>query len=325
MPEEANNSSLKILLLGSQMATGGRSASCWTRGAGLPRMGTQFTQRSGTTAKGLCEQYRKECAFPVIDLEAWRSGSGLANPFRLAGGLLRLYRLMRRERYQVIETFTHHANLLGLPAAWLARLPVRVAGHHGRIEQLPAWITRLHTRVINSRITSILVAVSTRVQKIATDEEGVAPEKIVVIPNRHASRNPAQPIEGTRSRYRQEIGLDDGGLLVLSVGRLVEQKGHIYLLEAIPAIVEQFPKTVFAIAGDGSQRAELEIRCEQLGISPSVRFLGTRSDVSELLQVADVFVLPSLWEGFPIALTRSHGSRFTGDRYAGRRRGRNRH
>ena len=302
MPEEANNSRLKILLLGSQMATGGAQRVLLDQGRWFAAHGHTVHAAFWYDREGLCEQYREECAFPVIDLEAWRSGSGLANLFRLAGGLLRLYRLMRKERFQVIETFTHHANLLGLPVAWLARLPVRVAGHHGRIEQLQAWITRLHTRVINSRITSVLVAVSTRVQKFAIEEEGVAPEKIVVIPNRHASRNPVQSMEETRSRYRQEIGLDDGGLLVLSVGRLVEQKGHIYLLEAIPAIVEQFPKTVFAIAGDGGQRAELEIRCEQLGISPSVRFLGTRSDVPELLQVADIFVLPSLWEGFPIAL-----------------------
>ncbi len=102
--------------------------------------------------------------------------------------------------------------------------------------------------------------------------------------------------------FCQELGLHPDGLLVLSVGRLTEQKGHIYLLEAIPGIIEQFPSTVFAIAGDGPLRAELEARAERLGISKSVHFLGMRSDVPALLQMAHIFALPSLWEGLPIAL-----------------------
>jgi glycosyltransferase involved in cell wall biosynthesis len=302
MPEEGKNSRLKILLLGSQMATGGAQRVLLDQGRWFHAQQHIVYAAFFYDREGLYDQYRGECAFPVIDLRAWQPGSGIANLFHLAGGLIRLFRLIRKERFQVIETFTHHANILGLPVAWLARLPVRVAGHHGRIEQLQAWITQLHSRVINSRITSAMVAVSNRVKKFSIEEEGISPEKIVVIPNGHASRSPTQSADDMRARYRKEIGHDDDGILVLSVGRLAEQKGHIYLLEAIPAIVKQFPKTVFAIAGDGLQRAELEARSEQLGISQSVRFLGTRSDVPELLQMADIFVLPSLWEGFPIAL-----------------------
>jgi glycosyltransferase involved in cell wall biosynthesis len=98
------------------------------------------------------------------------------------------------------------------------------------------------------------------------------------------------------------------GLLVLSVGRLTEQKGHVYLLEAIPAILEQFPDTIFAVAGDGPLRADLEARAKRLGIAKSVRLLGTRFDVPELLQMAHIFVLPSLWEGLPIALLEAMGA-----------------
>lgn len=86
--------------------------------------------------------------------------------------------------------------------------------------------------------------------------------------------------------------------LVLSVGRLDPQKGHRDLLAAATEI----PEAVFAIAGDGPERGELERAAERLGLHERVRFLGARLDIPELLAASDVFVLPSLYEGLPIAL-----------------------
>jgi glycosyltransferase involved in cell wall biosynthesis len=243
----------------------------------------------------------------VIDLQARRRGGGLANLFHLIGGLARLYSFLRKEHIQVVESFTHHANLLGLPVAWAAGVPVRVAVHQGRIENIPAWLVRLHTLMVNSSITSCLVAVSSRLQTYAIQVEGIAPEKIVMIPNGYSLRSPAQITPEERSRYGEELGLKPEAPLILSVGRLTEQKGHAYLLEAIPGVLEQVPNVVFAIAGDGPRRAVLEDKARQLGIAGSVRFLGMRADVPELLQMADVFVLPSLWEGLPLALLEAMG------------------
>ena len=151
-------------------------------------------------------KYREECAFPVIDLQAWRQGSGLANLFHLVRGLARLYSLMRREHFQVIEAFTHHANLLGLPVAWLAGVPVRVAVHQGRIEKLPGWLLRLHTWLVNSKMVSCLVAVSSRLQAYAIEIEGIAPEKIVMIPNGHSLGAPVKVTGDDRRPVLQGIG-----------------------------------------------------------------------------------------------------------------------
>jgi glycosyltransferase involved in cell wall biosynthesis len=308
MPEDRNSPSLKILLLGPSMATGGAQRVLLEQADWFEQSNHTIIAAFLYDREGLNGRYVEECAFPMINLEAWRPGSGLANIFHLIGGLVRLYRLMRKERFHVIESFTHHANLLGLPVAWAAGVPVRVAGHHGRVERLPTWLGRIHTLVVNSKITSSMVAVSRGVQTYAIEDEGIAPEKIVVIPNGHALPSQAQINSAVHSRLCDELGLRPEGLLVLSVGRLTEQKGHVYLLEAIPAILEQFPDTIFAVAGDGPLRADLEARAKRLGIAKSVRLLGTRFDVPELLQMAHIFVLPSLWEGLPIALLEAMGA-----------------
>jgi glycosyltransferase involved in cell wall biosynthesis len=296
-----------ILFLGSQMATGGAQRVLLDQASWFHHQGYQVAVAFFYDRERMGEKWRATYPFPVMELQAWRSRGGIANPFRLLRGWLRLYRLLRKGQYAVMETFTHHANLLGLPAAWAAGTPVRAASHHGRIGDFPDWLTRLHTWMVNSALASCLVVVSDRVRSDAVGSEGIKPDKIFVIANGiELSRQPLD--SSNRATLQNELDLPSGGLLALSVGRLTEQKGHSYLLEAIPAILEQYPDTVFAIAGDGPLKAELEAKAERLGISKRVRFLGMRSDVPALLQIADVFAFPSLWEGLPIALLEAMGA-----------------
>ena len=87
---------------------------------------------------------------------------------------------------------------------------------------------------------------------------------------------------------RASLDIPDDAFLALTIGRLTTQKGHTYLLEAVPAILERFPQVVFAFAGDGPLKKSLTRKVESLGIAPSVRFLGHCSDVWDLLEVTDI-------------------------------------
>ncbi len=86
--------------------------------------------------------------------------------------------------------------------------------------------------------------------------------------------------------------------VVLTVARLDEQKGHRYLLEA----AAQIPDAQFVLAGDGPLRLSLEAQARSLGLEERVKFLGYRTDISDLLADCDVFVLPSLYEGLPLSV-----------------------
>lgn len=96
-----------------------------------------------------------------------------------------------------------------------------------------------------------------------------------------------------------------GDRLVLSAGRLTEQKGYPYLLKAIPAILSAVPGARFYIAGDGELNASLQSMAKELGIQDSVVFMGMRTDLPFLFPQFDLFVLPSLWEGFPTVIMES--------------------
>ena len=90
--------------------------------------------------------------------------------------------------------------------------------------------------------------------------------------------------------------------MLLNVGRLVLAKNQAELIRAMPAILREFPRSHLLIAGEGPERRALEETISELGLSASVHLLGNRSDIPELLRLADVFVFPSLYEGHPGAL-----------------------
>ena len=93
--------------------------------------------------------------------------------------------------------------------------------------------------------------------------------------------------------------------VVLVAARLDPQKGHRHLLAAAARV----PDALFALAGDGPERPALERITDDLGLRDRVTFLGTRTDVAELLAVCDVFVLPSLYEGLPISVLEAMAAR----------------
>ncbi|HEY4717840.1 MAG TPA: glycosyltransferase family 4 protein, partial [Anaerolineales bacterium] len=182
------------------------------------------------------------------------------------------------------------------------RVPGRVGTHHGFILGSSRWMSRLHGRLTNSRVCSVMVAVSAQVREHAIRVEKAKDSKLVVIQN---GIEPLAQTVGTimdRETIREQLGVSANGLLLLTVGRLTVQKGHTVLLDVIAQIASRYPRALFAFAGDGPQRSHLVAQAARLGISDRVLFLGVRTDVANLLQAADIFVQPSLSEGLSIAL-----------------------
>jgi glycosyltransferase involved in cell wall biosynthesis len=249
--------------------------------------------------ENLCLQWQQANSFPIHDLRSYESGANtLRQALNIVRGVGRLWCLLRQGHFDVIEAFTQDSNMLGLPVAWLVGVPVRLATCHGQIERNSVLSTRVHTWLVNVGVASHLIAVSKRVGLQAL-EEGIEADNISVIPN---GISPVKVNAEGVSALRDEFGLADGMPFLLSIGRLIASKGHKYLIEAMPMVLEQFPDALLCIAGDGPVRGELEAQITRLELKRNVNILGTRGDVSELLALADVFILPSVSEGLPIAL-----------------------
>lgn len=296
---------LSILFFGTQMALGGAQKLLLDQARWFDAQGNRVTAAFFYDKQGLGERWRRGLGFELLTLTQIGSTGGLlAKAIGLLVGLVRLWSLLRRGRFDVIETFTYDSNLLALPLAWLAGVPVRIATHHGTIEGFPGWVERLHAWMINLGVASILVTVSNKTSEQAV-RTGVKPEHIVAIPNGIPLIGPAAL---DRRQQRGQLGLGETDVLLLSVGRLVYQKGHEFLVRAMPAILSQIPGVKVMICGDGPLRAGLEREIESRELTASVSLQGNQSEITRFLDSADVFVLPSRWEGLPVALLEAMGS-----------------
>ncbi len=291
-----------ILFLGTQMEVAGAqrvllSQARWFHENGYPVQAVFFYDK-----QGLAKVWQDQYEFPVVSLDGWNpSISFLFNIPNVIRGLLRLFGLLRKD-VKAIVAFTPHSNLLGLPLAWMAGVPVRIGTHHGYIEGSTARLAWLHGRLTNSQFCSVMVAVSAQVRQFALRREGADARKLIVIENGIEPLGIKKLSAPRRRALRNKMGASRATTVLLTVGRLTIQKGHTVLLDAIAKLKSVKPQPQFVFAGDGPLKDDLVEKAQQLGIAQQVRFVGVRSDVNELLLATDIFVQPSLWEGLSLAL-----------------------
>lgn len=157
-----------------------------------------------------------------------------------------------------------------------------------------------------SRTTSGFIAVSDKVKKAMLETVDSIEDSITVICNGVDVKRYGHAVD--KSWVRSELGLETNAHVAAVVGTLKKQKGHQYLIEAAASIVRQCPNWHLLVIGDGELREELQAQSERLGLGKHIHFLGNRGDVPDLLAASDLFVLPSLWEGLPMALIEAMAS-----------------
>jgi len=232
----------------------------------------------------------RECGIPVTMLRHKVHG--------FSDTVWDLVRLIRRRSVAIIHGHEFFMNVVGLVASEITGVPL-VATVHGKNYYADRVRRRLAYRAVG-RWAARLVTVSENTKRFLAERVGISPARIHVIPN-GVPIDPDDSLSRAPSPLRAALGLGEQRV-VCTVGSLYAVKGHRYLLDAARDVLRRWPSTVFLIIGRGGLRAELEAQAERLGIERHVRFLGHRDDVRQLLAVCDVFVLPSLSEGMPLAL-----------------------
>lgn len=110
-----------------------------------------------------------------------------------------------------------------------------------------------------------------------------------------------------REELRRQLGLADE-LVIGHVGRFNPQKNHPFLLDIFAALLKKESNAVLFLVGGGEGMSQIREKVQKLGIAEHVRFLGVRSDVADLMQAMDMFVLPSLYEGLPVTMVEAQAA-----------------
>jgi glycosyltransferase involved in cell wall biosynthesis len=158
-----------------------------------------------------------------------------------------------------------------------------------------AWLDRLIELFVARNI-----AVSQATRDYLINKKRYPGRKIEVVPNGRDlsvySRSSFAEVAG----LRRQLGLDERRRVLVVVGRLEPQKGHSYLIAALPPVMNRFPDVQIVFAGDGSLRGQLERQAADLGLQRHVVFAGYQSPIAPFYHLAEFVVLPSLYEGMPL-------------------------
>jgi glycosyltransferase involved in cell wall biosynthesis len=216
----------------------------------------------------------------------------------------RLTRLLRGRRIDAVVTVGTGGDKMfwGRLAAWRAGVPVICSALHST--GLPDHV-ELPNRLL-APLTDAFIAVAEPHARYLAAHEGCPVEKIRVIPNgvdieRFHPRWPNQVL-------RTKFNLDAEAPVVGIVAALRPEKNHEMFLDVATAVHRRLPGVRFLVVGDGPQRGRLQARAQELGIAEAVRFVGTRSDVPEMLSLLDVLLLTSHMEANPLCLLEAMAS-----------------
>jgi glycosyltransferase involved in cell wall biosynthesis len=229
--------------------------------------------------------------------------------FDSVNGMYQMFRLavfLRRGGFRIVHTHDLYANLLGIPAAVIARVPVIISSQRD-LSHLDLYKTR--RRVWLRRMQNLCAAVLTNanaVREAMLAENHFVPEKVRVIYNgvdtdrfSHGSRDRRWLI---RSDANEGGAIEKEKWIVLVGNMHSDVKGHPWLIDAAIAITRKFPETRFVLVGDGALRKDFERQVAALGLERHFLFLGRRDDVPRILACCDIGVLPSKAEGLPNAV-----------------------
>lgn len=219
--------------------------------------------------------------------------------------LVKMVRLVRRLRPDVVHTHMAKAGTVGRIAAHLARVPLVVHTYHGHVfhgyfSPRKTWVF-LKIEQALAKVTDTIVVVGER-QRDEIAAFKVAPRtKLLPIPL-GLELERFLDSERYRGELRRELGLEPTAPVVGIVARLVPIKAHEDFLAAARIVAAVLPAARFLVVGDGELRAELEATVARMGLGELVRFVGWRADLPRIYADLDVVALSSHNEGSPVAL-----------------------
>jgi len=216
----------------------------------------------------------------------------------------RLAQMLRETRAELLHVHDYKTSVLGLLAAWLAHVPV-VCTFHGEVAEGAKVRTYQALARLALRFYHGVATVSQEQLGLFTDSWRRSPA--LFLPNAIDVELWVRNVDRRRSAgdaraWRQAQGLAEDNVLVGTLARLAEDKGHCLAMDGVEAALRDHPRMIWLLAGEGEERARIEWEVHRRGLERQMRLLGFVEDQSLLYAALDLFLLPSLREGLPMVV-----------------------
>lgn len=227
------------------------------------------------------------------------------NPLYDILAFIHIYYIYRRDKYHIVHTHSSKAGIIGRLAAWLARTPVIVHTVHG-------WSFNEYQNLIIKRLFILLERVTavftTKIICVSKQDIQTGIKYNIASENKFIFIKYGIPLLGFRKtatdsvRKRKELGINDNGPVVGMISCLKPQKSPLDYIKAAVAIHKKIPDVNFLLVGDGVLREKCKELLTTTPLNGRFIFTGWRRDIPEILDILDIMVLTSKWEGMPIAV-----------------------
>lgn len=256
-----------------------------------------WSLRAGKENSALADEFKKQ-NIPVVYVPV--------KHYNDSTNILALAKKLKEEKIGLLNTKSFYPNIVGRIAAYAANVPLVIANFHSTYQH--QWEEKyiIYERMLRE-ITDTFICVSKSVKTHLQPLLALPEERIKIIYNGIDVKRYTIPIE--KNVLREKLKFPKNLPIIGMIGRLSKVKEIPILLDAVPFILKEFPKSLFVLVGDGKERGYLEKLVESKNLKKSVCFLGSRSDVPEILNAIDCVVLPSLVEGFPRVLLEAFASK----------------
>lgn len=210
---------------------------------------------------------------------------------------VKLYQLMKKERPEVVHTHIYAARY-ALPVATFCGIPKKIHTVHNIAQQEQAKAGKIVNKFMFKHCGVVPVALSEEVKKTVEEVYELPAEKIPVIFN---------GVDLSNCKVKEDYTKKDE-FKIVHIGRFMDVKNHVMILKTFALFAKQHTDAKLQLIGDGELRKDMVQLAQELGVENSVEFAGLQSNVYPWLHDADIFILPSKFEGMPMTLIEAMGT-----------------
>jgi len=217
--------------------------------------------------------------------------------------------MLRKEKPGILHTFLFHANIAGRIAGRMCGVPVIISSQRSVDKWRKPWHSALDKWT--SGLCNLIISNSEAGRKALIEREKIDPARVITIHNGiNAEKFAAAACGADAGAARKAFGFAPGDTVLGIIANLRAVKGHKFLLKAFQNVRRTTPdvRLKLLVVGEGKLEGELKDLADKLGVSNDTVFAGFRDEIPRVLAAIDIFVLPSLWEGFPVSVIEAMAS-----------------
>lgn len=219
------------------------------------------------------------------------------NPIRYA---VELFRLIKKEKYSIVHINGNSSTMIiETMISILSGIKNRIVHCHTTNSKIPL-VNTILLPLFNRTYTMSIAVSNTSGKWLYRNKEYIVLKNAIKVSNFSFNNT-------IRDEYRKKLNVRDN-IVIGTIGKLNKPKNHIFLLEVLKILLHYNDKYMLVLVGEGSEREHLKRRAIELNVQEHVIMLGARVDNSQLLQAMDIFVFPSVYEGFGMALVEAQAS-----------------